>query len=336
VTDEAREEIERVPLNLRVSESVKDAYEDAIYHERGCVTPYAAVTLEDELRLLLDQGPVAELWTTTGDLLDTLGIERDEKKIETVSVDRSETTVVGYQIAADVRAGVMELADRDSFRSAGEIVERVMRLYATSGSSTERIQKRVDQLEDAVSSLDTDENLGVKQRRTQAIADALDGGSFTLRDFDEAVDEHAPRISSGEYARDEYLERVLDELEYTWTESSHSRFKPEEEVDPPDLRNPRYMPPDLMSDHDKKLAIACKAYEKSRDGQARAALFDATEAAELLGTTPQKARTYLRGLDVRTGFSYRDDEDALSADADQIRNREGNADICRIFHGESE
>jgi hypothetical protein len=198
----------------------------------------------------------------------------------------------------------------------------------------ERLQERLDQLEDTVSSLDIDENLSVKQRRTQAIVNALDGGSFTLRDFDEAVDEHPPRISSGEYAREEYLERVLDELEYTWTESIFPVFKPEDEVDPPDLRNPRYMPPDLMSDHDKKLAIACKAYEKSRDGRARAALFEATEAAELLETTPQKARTYLREIDARTGFSYREDEDALSAVADQIRNQEGNADICRIFHGE--
>ena len=323
MSDGAREEIERVPLNLRVSESVKNAYEDAIYHERGCVSPYAAVTLEDELQVLLDQGPVADLWATTGDLLDTLDLERDEKKIEAVGVDRGETTVVGYRIAADVRAGVKELAEQGSFESAGGIIERVMWSYATSGSRLERLRKRIGQLEDTVRSVDTDESLGPKQRRQQQIADALGcEGAFTLDQFDDAVDAHAEGISAGKHERKRHLGPVLELLDYTWHPNNPSLFYPREYAKEQgwlERQDPRRKPKFLRDKRDEREAIILDAIEKSRDSRSQLFKYEPSDAQSLINRQHSTLRSHFQKIaNEWDGFGMQDD--TLIVDSREIPN----------------
>ena len=338
MSDEGRSPSERVKLNLRVSKSVKDAFEDVIRGKRGSVSPYAAVVLENELRVLLDEGMLSKLWATTRELADAHDLMGPEEKIRSRGTDRGETTVVGYQIAADVRSNLIELAEQQSGCTAGKIVEDVMWRYATDGSTIERVIGRLEQIEQATTSSDEDTTSStpsVKQRRTRSIADALTPGDFTIEDFDDAVDVAASGISSGSHAREEYLPRVLEYLDYTWHPLNSRIFRPREDINPPNLRDPRTKPSVLMDDNDKSRAIACEAYEEGQKAQSPATLFDVTDATNLLETTPQKAREMMKQLNPRSGYSYREDKGALSVHPRRVRERDGNNDILSIVHRDS-
>jgi hypothetical protein len=131
-----------------------------------------------------------------------------------------------------------------------------------------------------------------------------DGGdSFTLDEFNEAVDEAARGISAGRHARCEHLPRVLDRLSYTWYPRRGDLFIDREVLQPDDERDVREKPYILMGDDDRKLAVKIEALATlSRDTGS----LTAGEALDVLNGRPQRktVNSILREISSCDGFRY--------------------------------
>mgnify|MGYP006926931696 CR=1 FL=1 len=128
---------DRVCLNLRVSQSVKENYEAAITEKYGKKRPYTGTELEREMRLRLDTGKTFELYSSIQDLAEVYGKANREKKFfSTPSGD--DTVILKYRVAEPIRRGIMSLAaERD--KGAGEFVDTIMNQYARGEGVDERM-----------------------------------------------------------------------------------------------------------------------------------------------------------------------------------------------------
>ncbi|HMA77795.1 MAG TPA: hypothetical protein VKP88_01490, partial [Candidatus Paceibacterota bacterium] len=93
--------VDRVRLNLRVSKSVKRAYESAVAEKYGRKRPYTGTELERELRFALNDGTVHELYDAIEDLADVFG--KAPAKKNNLSAPSDESAV--YPIASPNRFG---------------------------------------------------------------------------------------------------------------------------------------------------------------------------------------------------------------------------------------
>lgn len=306
----------REPLNLRVDSRVKDAYESAIRAEYGTIDTYAGCKLEEELRFRLDDGPLADLWDRVDELADALGQADSEQPTRTPN-DRSETTVVRYQIGGRLRARILSHAECEDYRSAGQLVEDVMRSYAQGEDVASRLADRLDRVERAATQ-QLDDSKTATQRRTEAIVDALDDGGFTLDDFDQAVDEAARGIDSGAYARETYLDRVLNEGGLTWHPNNPNLFVSRDLVDVEEPRDPRGKPHVLTDEADLRLAIKVEATERARATQHGAAALD---TGDVVAAVEGRPRTSTIEAAMRTiaadagGFVFDSDPTAIKVRA---------------------
>lgn len=295
------ETVERVCVNLRVSKSVKRAYESAITEKYGRKRPYTGTELEREFRLALDIGTVTELYDSMHDLADAFGKAPSEKKILS-SGSRDATEVVGYRVAKPVRNGIMALASNNSCSSPGMFVERIMHSYAVGESADERLIDLADRIKQA-SGHKFNAELSAKERRTKAIAAELeDWDQFTTHDFNEAV-EAVPKISPSDHIREEYMDRVLDELDATWWSVSSSGvgvYTAADDVPPEAERDTRYKPYLLMDDDDKRLAIKTGFYTSNKR------TYTVADALEALQNKPQHktVRSLMRDIGSKDGFKF--------------------------------
>lgn len=296
---------DRVKLNLRVTHEAKEQFEAALQDKFGTIRPYAGVRLEDEFRARLDEGELADLQTAIDEVADVHGITDREKKFSSSERDGGETAVVSYRVAEDIRARLLDYAERESWRSAGDYVEAVMRCYAAVGSVAERAVDRLDRVRAAGQRL-VDDEISSTERRTRAIAEYLerDGGdSFTLDEFDEAVSEAATGVDAGRYARLNYLSRVLDHLSYTWHPRRAGLFIDRGVLQPADERDVRKKPYILMSEDDRKLAVKIEALATLSRGTGS---LTTGEALDVLNGRPQRktVNSILREISSSDGFRY--------------------------------
>jgi hypothetical protein len=295
----------RVKLNLRVTREAKEQFEAALQDKFGTIRPYAGVRLEDEFRARLDEGELGDLQTAVDEVGGVHGITDREKKFSSSERDGSETAVVSYRVAEDIRARLLDYAERESWRSAGDYVEAVMRCYAAVGSVAERAIDRLDRVRAAGQRL-VDDEISSTERRTRAIAEYLerDGGdSFTLDEFNEAVSEAATGVDAGRYARLNYLPRVLDHLSYTWHPRRADLFIDRGVLQPADERDVRKKPYILMSEDDRKLAVKIEALATLSRGTGS---LTTGEALDVLNGRPQRktVNSILREISSCDGFRY--------------------------------
>lgn len=310
-TSSAGATVERVCLNLRVSKSVKEAYETVVAEKYGRKRPYTGTELEREFRLALDKGTITELYDSVLDLADAFGKVPREKN--NLSTPDDETAVVAYRVAEPVRNGIMALASSNNCSNPGEFVERVMYSYAVGESVDERLINLTDRIKQATDHKFNDE-LSAKERRTKAIADELDGlHQFTIDDFDSAV-ESVPKISPGSYIREEYLPRVLDELDKTWHPHNPEVFTNTDDVPPERERDHRNKPYLLMDAADKQLAIKTDIVT----GNGRA--YTVSDALDALRNKPQHktVRKLMRQIGETAGFEYKKGSQRRGNNADDV------------------
>lgn len=259
----------RSGLNMRLDVRVKAEYERAIREKFGVIRPYAGVELERECAALVGDGRLADLFDAVHRLSDALGETTREKKTQTPP--RSESVMCRYRIRETVREDVMALADEADVTYPRDLVERVMWDYAQDRSAVDKAVDRMGRIRDkAETELGASDS--TTERRTLTIVNALTdenrfggGDSFTLEQFDGAVDQDVQGISSGSYARQQYLPRVLNEMEYTWHPKNSQVFVSEFEKFVPDERDARTKPYVLMDRKDKREAIRRDAVETAAE-----------------------------------------------------------------------
>lgn len=240
---------------------------------------------------------------------------------------------MSYRVAEDVRERITSFAQSESWHSAGDYVEAVMRCYAEHGSLLDRLQDRLTRIKQAGErAIGGDTSL--KQRRTEAIADALDtegNTAFTLDEFDEAVNVGPQGIDASAHAREEYLPRVLEELDYTWHPDAPV-FAPRDSLDLPEQRDVRGKPYVLMSDADRRRAVKTDAYAAA-NGREKAQ-FTVGDALETLDGRPQPTtvRSILRKIAAdSSGFSWDGDKDRLKIDRREVERASGeNAEVLNL------
>ncbi|QLC35742.1 hypothetical protein EFA46_015905 (plasmid) [Halarchaeum sp. CBA1220] len=297
---------ERVLVGVRVPESIKTAYEDALLEEYVQTRPYAGTELETELRVALGIGEDAAMFDTLRGLRANW---EEEKNNSAPSFSGGEKTV-NYRIDPTVRAE-LKRASQDGDDTMGEIVARVMYHYAVGDGYQDRMRALVaDVAEDGVDTDEDDEgdDLDATERRAGEIAGYIEenakqvreGVIFDVADFNEAVREGCSSLSPSDYARETYLKPVLDRLGCKPTASGN--FVPSDAGAIADLRG---LPYECMSDEDVVDAIKAAALE-DRDSRRRQQRFTATDAKNALGGRPRKdtVRRHMEQIGRTEGFTY--------------------------------
>jgi len=309
-TDSGSDTVERVCLNLRVSKSVKRAYEDVVVEKHGRKRPYTGTELERELRFALNDGTVHELYDAIEDLADVFG--KAPAKKNNLSAPSDESAVVSYRIAEPVRNGIMSLASNADCSNPGRFIERIMQSYAVGESVEERLIELTDRIKQATEH-EFNNELSAIEKRTKAIAAELeDAGSFTLDVFNSAI-QAVPKISPSDYTREKYLPRVLDELDATWHTHNPKLFTTDD-VPPEEYRDPRNKPYLLMDTADKRLAIKADRFEDN------SRCYTVSDAVDALPKQPQHktARKLMREIGETDGFTYVKGSERRSGDADVL------------------
>jgi hypothetical protein len=313
---------DRPALNLRVNVRIKAAFEREIVERHGMLRPYAGTELERELASLVGDGRLADLTDAVHRLSDALGEDRVQKKTQTPS--GGDATVARYRIRESVRNDLMRLAEQADVTYPRDLVERVMWDYAQGRSSVDKAVDRMRRIRDrAESELDASDS--TTERRTMTIANALSedetdfgaGATFKLDEFDDAVDNHVTGISSGSYARKQYLAPVLEEMGYTWHPDAPV-FVSEDEPFVPDERDPRTKPYLLMDRDDKIEALRedaiATAADKSDTKMAKYTTSDGVAALEGKPARKTVAHLFRAIAEDSARFTWDDENDTLKVD----------------------
>jgi len=224
---------DRVCLAVRVPDDDVERFEDYLHEKYGMKAPYAGIEIERELRTLREHNDLASLEDEIDRVLRAAGrrpTDTQEKNILTRSASDGPTTIKNYRIHEDVRAWFVA-----NYDNPGRVVGRLMR-YIADGGTIDRLLRRFHRVADDAEALladlaDGDESsAGAKERRRRTLFThlAADGTPFDIDNFDDAVDDHLTGIDSGDYAREEYLESILDRANYTRHPLNPDVFVPEE------------------------------------------------------------------------------------------------------------
>lgn len=270
----------RESLNLRINSKIKADYENRIYEKYGRLEPYTGTELERELRVLLGRGELSEVVDRVHELARSLGEQSSENK-KSEPIQSGDSEVVGYRVHSSVRAAIMKTAqEATDVTYASEMVESVMWAYACGRQSETKVTDRLERIDAFIKSQTSDKD--AKTRRTDTIIDSVTPSGFTIEDFDQAVDEEVVGISSGRYARSEYLPRVLEETDYTYNPTNPELFRPIEEVDL-SKQDPREKLPFLRDEADKIDIIRLDALETAASGTGNHIKYTPADAVAALG-----------------------------------------------------
>jgi hypothetical protein len=266
---------ERVPLNLRVHPTVKEAYDDELIEKYGVKRPYAGIEVEREARREFCDGEIGDLAEAVDDVLDETEASPRKKDLPPTPTG-GDTVVVRYRVHEDVRAAIMQRADEGT-RTAGEIVGGLMWDYALRGGIDEKLRRKLEAARDELAEDDVDDE---PKSTAGKIADRL-GDPFTLDEFHDAAE--AEGVGTPSYRVETYLPKVL---EITGTVPVPTRKRDEfiRESAVSGHQNPAYLPYPAMDDDDKRLAIKAEALRRAANLSDRNGIkFDATDAREALG-----------------------------------------------------
>jgi hypothetical protein len=165
-----------------------------------------------------------------------------------------------------------------------------MLAYARGDQTESKVAARLDRIEDFVDANTSDKD--AVTRRTESIAEVLQTKpQFTLADFDTAVDQEARGINAGDYARKEYLPRVLEEMDYVTHPENPELFQLAERSNSSE-QDPRNKLPILRDEDDKIEIIVFEVLNLGLDAEESAVEYTPADAADALGKgmTRGKAR----------------------------------------------
>ena len=324
----------RVKLNLRVDESVKRRFEDALLEEYPSKRPYAGVMLEKELKATTGDGRLSDLLDVAESLADTFGEVDREKKFS--QSDRGETEIVAYRVDKRTKTAVENMAARsDGVSHAGEIVERVMWNYAHDRGVIDRVIDRLERVK-ATAEIERDDDRTAVERRTDKLVAALtdddDGCYFTIDDFDDAA-ESETTLNVSRHTRRKYLPRVLEATDITWV-NNREFGKQGVNYDPPDPRDVSKKPKWLRDDADLRTALKIVALRKAAG---RRGTFTVSELlADIHGRPQQRAKEQLEQIAECDGFSVRekDGTEALGVISKDALNDDKNDHAARVVRGD--
>lgn len=287
----------RESLSLRIDSKIKQQYENRIYEKFGRLEPYTGTELERELRVLIGQGELSKLVDKTQELARALGEDLSENKNS--RPERSgNSEVVGYRIHSGVRAELKEEAQSAAdVNYASDLVEFVMWAYACGNESESKVGDRLDRIKNFVEAKTSDKD--VKLRRTESIIEELPSEDFQLKDFDKAVDEGPEGLNAGDYAREEYLPRVVEHGDYVVHPDQPKLLIPSEKIDVSD-QDPRNKPPVLRNEEDLIKIILTDALESTKP--TRKMIYTPADAADALGEgiTKRKAQKKFKEVTARS------------------------------------
>jgi hypothetical protein len=330
------DEPSRLSLNLRVDTSIKNAYEDVIQARYGCTTPYAGIELERELRYLLREGELDELHRAVDELSDAVEFEIELEKNKLIgNRSREDTTVVGYHIHSDIQHRIKN--DNEDCRSSGKLIENVMLRYIEHGSTTGYLTSHIQQIAEEIASRNSSfKDLSATERRTKSIVQTLteeDRTGFKFKEFCEAIDT-AEGISQSRYVIEQYLPRVLDELNYTWHPDNPRLFvsKNDDSYEIPEFRDLRKKPKWLMTEEDEQLAIKLDAFIEVTSVNKT---YSVDKARSMLNTNPSKSKVdqLMKNIaDESPGYRYNSDKRKLLVKRKKIKRYDvDNSEVINVL-----
>lgn len=283
----------RVQLGTRVNKKVIDEYEGAIIDEYGQTTLYAGVVLEQQLSCLFEDTVFSELIECAQALAETFGEDlRGKEFLDTPR--RKETVKCQYRVSKRLKNDLKDLVNEtDAVTYPRDLIERVMWSYASGHSVIERAIDRIDRVKSH--GVRQKDEIDTKERRTKQIARELSRNpSWTLDAFDEAVDKAAEGLNSGSYAREEYVERVINELDYTWLRTaeggdvfvSKDKYRDDEteKLNKPTIGELKNKPAVLMDRSDEMTLIEASLVDKARSVAKEGVVFNTSQGKDVLPT----------------------------------------------------
>jgi len=305
----------RESLSLRINSEIKQRYENRILEKFGTLAPYAGTELERELRVVIGDGELSKLVDTAHELSRSIGEDPAENKNPELG-RAGDSEVVGYRVHSEVRNALKEEAQTASdVTYQSELVESVMQAYAGGDQIESKVTARLDRIQNFVTSQTSAKD--AVPRRIESIIEAVTPSPFTLEDFNEAVDQEATGISSGEYAQEKYLPRILEQTGYTYHPNQPTLFVPIAEVDlsEQDLRD---KPPVLRDEGDIREIILEDFLESVGTGsQYTLAAATATLGGGVTHRTVRNEFEQIASLNEE--IKYNQDEDYLYIKSKEIR-----------------
>ncbi|MGQ3723572.1 hypothetical protein [Natrialba aegyptia] len=211
-------------------------------------------------------------------------------------------------------------------------VLRAVVCYRLDGGALGWVGRQLKKLEsrlDLDTSVSLDATMSSKESNTQKIIQGLGGeemSAFTLEEFNKAVETHPNlKISASKHTREEYLPRVLDELEFTYHPNpTKDLFVLTDEIEIPDVRDPRSKPKAMLSEADKRLAVKVDALEKlaSLSDSRERYQYEKGEAVGINGIAYNNAGKYMRQVADSPGFEFSEDNDVLRVDKRRVLDAE--------------
>jgi len=295
-------------------------YGQSEYGEDAEGNGYLVRLIETAMREVLRNNRHAELEDKVHELVDLVGAKKTDLDEDAID-DEFEFSHQNYsektRVAKHVDTALLERwkAHADEFgETYGEHLSRTLAYFLWGGQPrtlTERVDRAIEEIE-----RDQDDSMTTAEK----IADRLDE-EFRLNDFLEAAE--ASGVGTDKYALEQYLPKVLDELDVYPHPVKTELFVPADSATIPETPDPGTLPYQAMDDADKRLALKAAALRKVGETSTGMAKFSANDAVDALGGRPRHStvRPLLEDIALDSdGFVYDDDIPGLRVDrADAVR-----------------
>lgn len=245
---------------------------------------YLVRLIETAMREVLRNNRHAELEEKIHELVETVGAKKTDLDDDAIG-DEFEFSHQNYsektRVAKNVDAALLDRwkAHADEFEETyGEHLSRTL-AYFLWGGQPRTLTKRVDR---AIDEIEREQDNSMTT--TEQIADRLDD-QFRLEDFLEAAE--AAGVGTKKYALQQYLPKVLDELDVYPHPGDTDLFVPTESATIPETPDPATLPYQAMDDQDKRTVLKTAALRKVGNTSTGMAKFTANDAVDALGGRPR-------------------------------------------------
>ena len=295
-------------------------YGESEYGKNAEKNGYLVRIIEQAMREVLEDNRLSELEEKVYALIDEVGAKKedlddgeldDEHTYDTGAI--TSTTRVVKQVDAALLRRWKRFADQFS-EPYGVLLSKHLSYFLWGGQPrtlTRQVDRALEEIE-----RDQDDSMTTAEK----IADRLDD-KFRLQEFLEAAE--AAGVSTKKYALEQYLPKVLDELDVYPHPVKTELFVPADSATIPETPDPATLPYQAMDDDDKRLALKAAALRKVGETSTGMAKFSANDAVDALGGRPRHStvRPLLKDLALDSdGFIYDDDVPGLRVDrADAVR-----------------
>ncbi|MDS0284715.1 hypothetical protein [Haloarcula onubensis] len=305
----------RTRLDWLVFDRIWTNLQNYVEYEYGQIDGYLSRAVETAMREAIDEhrySPVEEKVRTLVDAVDAKKTGEDSSSFDpTEYCGKTRATVY---VDKSLLARFKEYADNSQYSYGVKLSQTL--LYHLEGG---RPGSLAGQLDRAIEEIEREQDDSMTT--AEKIADRLDE-EFRLNDFLEAAE--ASGVGTDKYALEQYLPKVLDELDVYPHPVKTELFVPADSATIPETPDPGTLPYQAMDDADKRLALKAAALRKvGETSWGTMAKFSANDAVDALGGRPRHStvRPLLEDIALDSdGFVYDDDIPGLRVDrADAVR-----------------